>query len=146
MLVYGTLVPSCLLERPWGTGERALLSRASSDGLGVAKAQPRTGWKGEGGTPCTSDADDSKIEPVHDPITQTQTNTPPLKTPALSSCNCCSAFKGSGMLFVLQIYVDPEILLRPLKLYLVPFFKRSEDLAPPSRITSHSIHLSIDNL
>ena len=59
--VYGTLVPSCLLERPWWTGERALLSRAVRTAL-VWRRPNHDRLESEGGTPCASDADDSKIE------------------------------------------------------------------------------------
>jgi hypothetical protein len=55
--VYGTLASSCLLERPWWTGERALLSRAVRTAL--VWRRPNHDRLG-GGTPCASDADDSK--------------------------------------------------------------------------------------
>lgn len=68
--VYGTLVPSCLLERAvvdLGRGP-FLVGQFGRPWCGEDPTTNRL----EGGTPCASDADDSKIEPVHDPITQTQ--------------------------------------------------------------------------
>jgi hypothetical protein len=94
--VYGTLVPSCLIERPWRTGGRGPFLVGQFGWPWCGEGPTMTGWRARVEPRAHQIADDSKMNPVlvHDRnLPHNQHATPQIA--ALSSCDLWSAFKNT---------------------------------------------------